>query len=36
MLAGVSVFHEPVRTRILPIPCPDATYANRDATPYIP
>ena len=37
MLSGVSVLHEPILTRTLPVPCPDATpYANRDATPYIP
>ena len=32
MLSGVSVFHEPIQTRILPVPCPDATFVNRDAT----
>jgi hypothetical protein len=29
--SGVSVFHEPVRTRTLPVPN-DAHFANRDAT----
>jgi hypothetical protein len=32
MLAGISVFHEPDSHGILPVLCPDATYANRDAT----
>jgi hypothetical protein len=31
-LSGVSVFHEPIQTRTLPVPCPDATFVNRDAT----
>lgn len=36
VLSGVSVLHEPAPNRILPVPCPDATYANRDAIPYFP
>ena len=36
MLSGISVFHEPVPTRILPVPIPDAAFVERDATPFIP
>jgi hypothetical protein len=36
MLSGISVFHEPVPTRILPVPIPDAAFVERDATPYLP
>jgi hypothetical protein len=32
LLSGVSVLHEPDLTRTLPVPGPDATYADRDAT----
>ena len=32
MLEGISVFHEPIPTRILPVPCLDVTtYTPRDA-----
>ena len=36
ILAGVTVFHEPILTRTRTLPIPDAAFVERDATPYIP
>ena len=36
MANGVCVAHEPTLTRTRTLPIPDAAFARRDATPYLP
>ena len=36
MLAGVSLSYKPTLTRTRTLPIPDAAFARRDATPYLP